>query len=147
MDEIYDVVDKKGKKVGNATWTQVHTLGLFHQVVHGFVFSDPTRDKILIQKRSKNAAQGPGQMESSVAGHLIAGESAKTGICRELEEELFGLKSLPTNIKIKKICSYFNNDLPGNYEIAHLFEIIYSGPVQRQVEETEQPPMWVKRKR
>ena len=52
LEEVYDVVDKNGNKIGEATWTQVHTKGLLHQNVHGLVFKDDTRKETLIKKRS-----------------------------------------------------------------------------------------------
>ncbi len=141
-DEIYDVVDKKANKIGTATWTQCHVKGLLHQCAHGLVFSDEQKTRVLVQKRSKNAVQGAGLYEASVAGHILSDETPDEAIIRELQEELFGGLSLPGGIKIKRLLSFFNNDLPNNHEIAYLFEIILDGESFTN-RESEEKPQWV----
>ncbi len=77
LEEVYDVVDKSGNKIGEATWTEVHTKGLLHQNVHGILFSDETKKWTYFKKRSENAAEEAGKYEIAVAGHMISGEKPK----------------------------------------------------------------------
>ena len=142
LEEVYDVVDKNGNKIGEATWTQVHTKGLLHQNVHGLVFKDDTRKETLIKKRSMLQPQEKGLFEISVAGHILSGYTPDKAIEKETEEELLG-KVLPKTIKIKQMGSYFNHDLPNNYEIAYLYEIIYPGPFFAS-EESDGKAFWIK---
>ncbi len=48
MDEIYDVIDKEGNKISTATWTEVHTKGLLHQVAAVLIFKDDSKSEVLI---------------------------------------------------------------------------------------------------
>lgn len=68
---------------------------------------------------------------------MLSGETPEETIKKELSEELFNNKDLPKNVVIKKITSYFNNDLPNNHEIAHLFVIVHEGPFTIQTEEAD----------
>ena len=142
-DEIYDVVDKNGHQLGTASWTECHTKGLLHQCVHGLIFNNKSREKILIQKRSKNAIQEPNKWEASTAGHLVSGETPEEGILRELEEELFANHKLPNSIKARKITTFLNNDIPNNNELVYLFEIIYQGPFYYQKLDYSRKPLWI----
>jgi isopentenyldiphosphate isomerase len=141
LDEIYDIVDKKGNKIGKANWTQIHTKGLLHQNVHGLLFKNSDLKETLIKRRTISVAQEAGKYEISVAGHMLSGESPDRAIKRELAEELFN-NTLPKDILIRKVAKYFNHDIPNNYEIAHLFRIIYNGDVTLQREEADEI-IWV----
>lgn len=86
--------------------------------------------------------QGAGLLEIAVAGHILSGSTPDKTIKKEIKEELFGGKSPSAQLKIKKIGSYFHSDLPNNNEIAHLYEIIYSGAFSGS-EESEGKAFWV----
>lgn len=134
--ETYDVIDKHGNKIGEATWKEVHSEGLLHRQVHGILFSDNSLSKTLIKNRTPGQAQESSKKEIAVAGHVISGDTIETAMYRELEEELFENISFPKeNIRLEKICTYFNNDFPNNNELANVFEIIYPGPFSIQKEE------------
>ena len=142
--EIYDIVDRNGKKIGSATWVECHTKGLLHKVVHGLVFRDESRTETLIKLRNKNMVQGPNELEIAVAGHMISPDTPRQSILKEIEEELFSGDKIPIGLTVKKIGSYFNNDILNNHEIAYLFEIIYPGPFNIDQEEASGKPRWVK---
>lgn len=141
IDGIYDVVDRKGYKIGEAIWMEAHSKGFLHQCVHGIVFRDENK-KNVNQKRSNINPQGTGQFGIAVAGHIISGYTPQESIEKETKEELLRGKHLPKSIKIKKTGSYFNHDLPNNYEIAYLFEIIYPGLFFKS-EESEGDAFWI----
>jgi HAD superfamily hydrolase (TIGR01549 family) len=141
QEELYDVVNRHGKKIGMATWTEVHRKGLLHQNVHGIVFEDESRKRTLIKKRNPKMPQESGSIEIAVAGHMLSGSSPEDAIRKEISEELLGGKKLDGTIKIKKMGRYFNNDLPNNHEIAYVFEIIYKGPFYKS-DESEGDSYW-----
>lgn len=85
-DEIFDVVDENDQVIGQATRAEVHAEKLVHRAVHVFVFNK--RGDLLLQKRSLLKDACPGVWDSSVSGHLDAGEDYATAAVRELEEEM-----------------------------------------------------------
>jgi len=147
FNELYDVVDKKGNKIGVANWTECHTKGLLHQCVHGILFRTDEKKEILMKKRSYKMVQEPGAREIAVAGHLLFGETPKQGIIKEFQEELFSGNKLPQEFRIKKVGTFFNSDIPNNHELVHLFEIICPGPFFPDSEEVDGKPMWINLKK
>ncbi len=85
-DEIFDVVDENDVVVSRSTRAEVHERNLLHRAVHIFVFNK--RGDLLLQKRSQLKDRHPGVWDSSVSGHLDAGESYESAALRELEEEM-----------------------------------------------------------
>ena len=84
--EIFDVVDEHDEVTGQATRGEVHAQGLLHRAVHVLVFNK--RGDILLQQRSMLKDAHPGVWDSSVSGHLDAGEAYETAAVRELAEEM-----------------------------------------------------------
>ena len=92
-DEIFDVVDEGDQVIGRATRTEVHqNPALIHRAVHILVFRPDGR--LLLQRRSRDKDIDPGLWDTSVGGHVDAGEDYLTAARRELVEEL-GLEGLP----------------------------------------------------
>jgi 16S rRNA (adenine1518-N6/adenine1519-N6)-dimethyltransferase len=85
-DEIFDVVDANDSVTGQATRAEVHAKKLLHRAVHIFVHNK--RGDLLLQKRSLLKDLCPGLWDSSVSGHLDAGEDYTAAATRELEEEM-----------------------------------------------------------
>lgn len=95
--EIFDVVDEHDEVTGQATRGEVHAQGLLHRAVHILVFNK--RGDVLLQQRSMLKDAHPGVWESSVSGHLDAGEAYETAAVRELAEEMgIDAKCPPTEI-------------------------------------------------
>jgi 16S rRNA (adenine1518-N6/adenine1519-N6)-dimethyltransferase len=92
-EEIFDVVDADDQVVGQATRREVHEKNLLHRAVHVFVVN--RHGEVLLQKRSRFKDAHPGVWDSSVAGHLDAGESYDSAAVRELEEEM-GISGVAT---------------------------------------------------
>ena len=90
-DEVFDVVDDADEVTGQATRREVHERNLLHRAVHVFVLN--RHGELLIQKRSRFKDVHPGVWDSSVAGHLDAGEGYEAAAIRELEEEM-GIEGL-----------------------------------------------------
>ena len=141
MDEIYDVVDKNGNKIREATWTEVHTQGLLHLTAAVLIFKDISKKEVLIQKRSEKMKQTPGQWQHSAGGHILAGDMPDQAIRKEISEELFSGRNLP-DFEIKKVLSFLQQDFPNNNEIMHLYEAIYPGPFYHDEKEVAEEPVW-----
>jgi 16S rRNA (adenine1518-N6/adenine1519-N6)-dimethyltransferase len=95
--EIFDVVDEHDEVTGQAARGEVHAQGLLHRAVHVLVFNK--RGDVLLQQRSMLKDAHPGVWDSSVSGHLDAGESYETAAVRELAEEMgIDAKYAPTEI-------------------------------------------------
>lgn len=90
--EIFDVVDEADAVTGQATRREVHEKGLLHRAVHVFVVN--RHGELLLQKRSRFKDAHPSVWDSSVAGHLDAGEDYASAAIRELEEEM-GISDVP----------------------------------------------------
>ena len=99
-EEIFDVVDANDQVTGTATRAEVHAQKLTHRAVHVFVFNK--RGDLLLQKRSLLKDMCPGLWDSSVSGHLDAGESYEAAAVRELEEEM-GITTETTPEEIARI--------------------------------------------
>ncbi len=85
-EEIFDVVDADDVVLRQATRGEVHAGRLVHRAVHVFVFNK--RGDLLLQKRSSLKDLCPGLWDSSVSGHLDAGEDYPAAARRELAEEM-----------------------------------------------------------
>ncbi|KXK27282.1 MAG: Isopentenyl-diphosphate Delta-isomerase [candidate division WS6 bacterium OLB20] len=85
--ELLDIVDREGNVIGRATRDEAHANPeLIHQVVHCWLFN--TDGQVLLQQRSLTKDLGAGMWDVAVGGHLMHGETAVTGLAREMEEEL-----------------------------------------------------------
>lgn len=85
-DEIFDVVDENDQVTSQATRAAVHAQKLTHRAIHVFVTNK--HGDLLLQKRSLLKDNCPGLWDSSVSGHLDAGEDYTAAAIRELEEEM-----------------------------------------------------------
>lgn len=89
VTEVLDVFNEKKDWIGTATRGEVHREGLWHQVFHCWVVSGSRKEgwKLLFQLRHPSKETFPDKLDTSSAGHLLAGETPEDGL-RELEEEL-----------------------------------------------------------
>ena len=83
-DEIFDIVNERDEVVGQATRAEVHGKSLLHRAV---VVLFVKGEKIILQKRSPYVDKSPGTLGSTVAGHLVSGESYEDAVLRECSEE------------------------------------------------------------
>jgi 16S rRNA (adenine1518-N6/adenine1519-N6)-dimethyltransferase len=95
-DEIFDVVDENDIEVGKATRSEVHAKNLIHRAVHVLVFN--RNGDLWLQKRSLHKDKNPGVWDSSVSGHLDAGEDYLKAAVRELGEEI-GIEKKPEDLE------------------------------------------------
>jgi len=85
--EIFELVDETGRIVGRAPRALCHrTPSLLHRAAHVIVTDGAGR--IYLQKRSCTKDIQPGKWDTSVGGHVDAGEDFEAGARREMFEEL-----------------------------------------------------------
>ncbi|MES2996206.1 MAG: 16S rRNA (adenine(1518)-N(6)/adenine(1519)-N(6))-dimethyltransferase RsmA [Verrucomicrobiota bacterium] len=121
--EIFDVVDENDEVTGQAARGEVHADGWKHRAVHVFAFNK--RGQILLQQRSHLKDMHPDVWDSSVAGHLDAGEDYEAAAIRELDEEM-GIIASESPRVIGKIGASEET----GWEFVTLFETEWSGAVR-----------------
>ena len=84
-DELIDIYDSEMNLLGTAMKSQADNESLWRKVAHCWVIDG---DKVWLQLRGKNRAVYPAQLDVSVAGHLMTGETAKQTLLREFDENL-----------------------------------------------------------
>ena len=85
-EEIFDVVDANDQVIGQQPRSEVHRLGLRHRAIHLLVFN--AKGELFLQKRSMKKDCFPGTWDSSVSGHVDAGEEYGACALREPREEI-----------------------------------------------------------
>lgn len=85
--EMFQLVDRNGRPIGEASRQECHgNPRLIHLVVHLHLF-DPG-GRLFLQKRSMSKDTNPGRWDTSVGGHVGAGEKVADALLREAREEL-----------------------------------------------------------
>ena len=85
--EMFQLVDRNGTPVGTASREECHGNSLLiHLVVHLHVFD--AQGRLYLQKRSMRKDTNPGLWDTSVGGHVNAGEDVSAALIREAREEL-----------------------------------------------------------
>ncbi|RUS46734.1 NUDIX domain-containing protein [Cohnella sp. AR92] len=89
MAEHFDIYDERGYGIGSAARSDVHALGLWHHTFHCWLVrrANAGTARILFQKRSPGKDTNPGRFDTTVAGHLSAGETVRDA-AREMDEEI-----------------------------------------------------------
>ncbi len=95
-DEVFDVVDEQDRVVGREFRGEIHRRGLLHRAVH--IFWLRPDGQLCLQRRSFAKDNCPGQLSSSCAGHVDAGEGYVEAAVRELGEEL-GVRVDPAELR------------------------------------------------
>ncbi len=130
-DEIFDVVDENDVPVSKATRAEVHAKNLIHRAVHVLVFN--RNGDLWLQKRSIRKDKNPGVWDSSVSGHLDAGEDYLTAAVRELGEEIGVEKNAED---LKQVVSLKPSEETG-WEHIQLFTTQHDGAVNFPAAEIE----------
>ncbi|MFC1479564.1 NUDIX domain-containing protein [Planctomycetota bacterium] len=135
--EYFDTVDSNGTVTGRASRSECHSNpSLIHRAIHILVVN--SRSDILLQKRSPAKLIQPGKWDTSVGGHVGAGESVHDAVGRELEEEL---SIDPASVDLKKLYEYiWESDV--ETELVTTFTALYEGPVTVQEEEITEARFW-----
>lgn len=137
--EILDLVDREGAVIGRATRGEVHgNPALLHRVVHVLVFD--SRGRIFLQKRAEDKDVQPGRWDTSVGGHVDAGESADEAARRELSEEL-GIPGEQESPELIFLHEYVHsNDYES--EMVRTWMCCWNGPMNLQESEISDGRFW-----
>ncbi len=85
--EMFQLVDREGRPAGAASRGECHgNPRLLHLVVHLHVLDSAGR--LYLQKRGAHKDTNPGLWDTSVGGHVSAGEVVRAALEREAREEL-----------------------------------------------------------
>ena len=97
--EIFDICDEKGLPTGDmVSREEAHARGIRHRTSHVWIVREVQgRYQVLLQRRSMNKDSFPGQLDTSSAGHIPAGQEPAASAAREMKEEL-GLTVLPEEL-------------------------------------------------
>ncbi len=134
-DEYIEIVNDKGEIIGKELRSKVHgNPSLIHRVTHVLVFNP--KGELLLQKRSKNKDVAPGKWDTSVGGHVNAGETIEEAVIREMEEEL-GIKGIMPEF----VYSYIHSN-PYETELVYTHQCIYTGEIKFNHEEIEEVRYW-----
>jgi isopentenyldiphosphate isomerase len=126
--ELYDILDDSGAVIGKAGRDEIHRGDkLLHGVVHLLVFND--QGQLLLQKRSPAKIIEPGKWDTSVGGHIDAGETVEQALPRETEEEL-GIRN---PLCERLYSSIMETDI--ERELVATFRCIWNGPIAFNPEE------------
>ncbi len=87
QDELLDLVDENDRVIGTALRGDCHgNPENLHRAVHLFVFNQA--GDLYLQRRSMAKQVQPGKWDTSVGGHISAGEEYLDALYRETHEEL-----------------------------------------------------------
>ncbi|WP_042457094.1 NUDIX hydrolase [Neobacillus dielmonensis] len=119
--EVLKIFDRERNYIGTAPRSEVHRLGLWHEVFHcWFIGHEAGIDYIYLQIRSHRKKDYPNLLDITAAGHLLADETVQDGI-REVKEEI-GISLSMDELVPLGIVSYsaISESLKDN-EHAHVF--------------------------
>ncbi len=86
-EEWFDIVDSQGNPLGlTAPRWFAHLVGLRHRVVH-VLFTTP-QGFLVLQMRAHTKLEWPNRLDTSVGGHLKAGQDWEAGVLTEIQEEI-----------------------------------------------------------
>ena len=137
-DELLDLVDEKNRVIGRVRRGKVHgNPSLHHRSVHVFVRN--AAGDLFLQKRSEEKQIQPGKWDTSVGGHVEAGQSYEGAARKEAAEEL-GITpedSSPMRFSHEYV---WKSDV--ETEHVRTFLLDYEGPFKLQSEEISEGRFW-----
>lgn len=134
-EEWFDLVDEGGNRVGKARRSECHgNPALLHQAVHVFVVNGA--GSVFLQKRSSSKDIQPGKWDTSVGGHVDAGENPDAAARREAREELGLLNTEPEFLYHYLWRTEVESERIQSYRVRH------EGPFVLHPEEIEEGAFW-----
>ncbi len=133
--EWFDLVNEDGERVGLAPRSECHgNPKLLHQAVHVFVVN--AAGELFLQKRSLRKDTQPGKWDTSVGGHVDAGEAPLAAARRELREELGVTEGEPAFLY------QYLWRCPVESELIRSYGLPHEGPFHLQAEEIDEGRFW-----
>jgi 16S rRNA (adenine1518-N6/adenine1519-N6)-dimethyltransferase len=114
--EMFDIVDKKDRIIGQGSRHEVHTKKLLHRAVHVFVFNK--KHELFLQRRSRWKDVCPLLWDSSAAGHVDSGHDYDETAKREVREEL-GVDVTPVLAGRIEACENTGHEFVNLYQAQH----------------------------
>lgn len=134
-EELLDVVNDRGEVIKTLPRSVIHgNPALMHRVVHVLVFNE--KGELLLQKRSMNKDVAPGKWDTSVGGHVDAGETILAAVRREMEEEL-GVSTCGPEF----LYTYIHSN-PYETEIVYTHSCIHAGEIKFHQGEIDEVRFW-----
>ena len=135
---MLDLLDEQGRVVGMVRRSEVHgNPSLRHPSVHVFVVN--SKGDVFLQRRSDYKKVQPGKWDTSVGGHIPAGENYEQGALRELEEEL-GVTLPDTSRLVRHHDFVWQTDF--ETEHTRTFILRYEGPFKLHPAEVSDGRFW-----
>jgi len=139
-EELLDLIDNDDRVVGQAARSEVHgNPALLHRVVHVLVFD--SNGRVFLQKRSEDKDVQPGKWDTSVGGHVDAGESRKQAVHRELREEL-GIPPEGRNSPALTFLHAYRHENDYESELVTTWMCCWDGPFHLQESEISDGRFW-----
>ena len=134
-DEWFDIITPEGRVLTRAPRTVCHRgPGLLHPVVHLHVTDG--KGRLYLQKRSRKKKIQPGKWDTSVGGHVDAGEKVDAALARESREELGIEGFIP-----RRLVTYVWESEQES-ELVHSFTAEWKGDISFDPEEIEEGRFW-----
>jgi isopentenyl-diphosphate delta-isomerase len=86
MNDLINLVDSSGKRIGSVEKLQAHQEGKLHEAFSIFVFNKDK--KFLLQKRDENKYHSGGLWTNTCCSHAAVGEPIEKAVHRRLKEEM-----------------------------------------------------------
>ena len=135
QEELLEVVTESGEVISSLPRSEVHgNPSLIHRVVHALVFN--SGGGLFLQKRSMNKDVAAGKWDTSVGGHVNAGETIDEALKREMEEELGITKCNPGFLYTNIHSNEYETELVYTYSCTH------DGAIDFQEDEIDEVRPW-----
>jgi mutator protein MutT len=105
-----------------------------HRVIHVLVFNE--QGELLLQKRSMHKDVAAGKWDTSVGGHVNAGETLEKAVRRETEEEL-GITACSPEF----LYTYIHSNSYES-ELVYTYSCVYDGKITWQEDEIDEVRPW-----
>ncbi len=129
-DELIDICDENNNLIDIQKMdSEVHKDGLWHRTSLIWIYN--SNGEILLQLRAKEKYLYPDMWDTSVAGHVSAGEDPITSGLREVEEEI-GLKLKKEDLdfwQIRKIKDTFRDIKNNEFNYVYFFK--FDGDIKK----------------